>query len=473
MLRTFSTLHSQFSIKLKRTTKIAILVFSGVLVLPWACRKFDENYTNPDEEWLTGGAQTVFDQGSGAFGHAFNNLSPYYERIHEIGDLQFNATFVSAPAPVNPGLGPVYNNVSCISCHINDGRGKVPGRDAVNTLFRISLPGANAHGGPLGVPDFGDQIGNRAIFGHLPEADVQVAYTEKPGQFADGTPYSLRQPTYTIVQPHKPLPANVMLSPRAAPPVFGAGLLEAIPERDILARADPDDRDGDGISGRPNYVWNVPENKTTLGRFGWKANQPSLLQQTAAAFNADMGITNSLFPHDNNGVQPPADGSTIEVDLTDSLLHAVEFYVRTLAVPGRRNAADARVLRGKALFAQVGCAKCHVPDQRTAVNVAFPPISNLLIHPYTDLLLHDMGPELADGRPDFLANGREWRTPPLWGIGLTQKVNGHTYFLHDGRARNLTEAILWHGGEAESAQNEFAKLKKEDREAVVAFLESL
>ncbi|SEK77026.1 di-heme oxidoreductase family protein [Parapedobacter koreensis] len=449
---------------LYKSTKLAIAFVVGVLTLQLACRKYQDDTTNPDDEWRSGGEQTVFDQGSGAFGHAFNGLPAYLARVHEVGDVQFNATFVSAPAPLNPGLGPVFNNVSCSSCHVNDGRGKIPGRgeSAANMLFRVSLPGVGEHGSPLPVPGYGDQIQNRALLNYQPEADVAIGYTNESFAFGDGTSYELRRPTYTITNPYRPLPQGVLLSPRVAAPIFGLGLLEAISDVDILAREDPSDLDGDGISGRANWVWNIDEQRTTLGRFGWKANQPSLLQQTAAAYFADIGIANRLFS-DTDGV----------LEITDSLLYAVDFYLRTLAVPGRRNVGAATVQQGKALFLSLGCSKCHIPDQRTAVTTAFPQTSYQLIHPYTDLLLHDMGEGLADNRPDFLADGNEWRTAPLWGIGLTQKVNGHTNFLHDGRARNLQEAILWHGGEAEAAKDRFRTLGKPDRDAVIAFLESL
>lgn len=253
------------------------------------------------------------------------------------------------------------------------------------------------------------------------------------------------------------------------------GLLEAVSEAEILKRADPTDRDNDGIKGQPNYVWDVLNQKKVLGRFGWKANQPSILQQISAAYNGDMGITNYLFPKESSEGQVQfisAPGSEA-YELSDSLLYSVEFYVKTLAVPVRRNIKDATVVQGKALFQSVGCIKCHVSDLRTAVNVAFPQVSNQLIHPFTDLLLHDLGEGLADNRPDFEASGRQWRTAPLWGIGLTKKVNDHTNFLHDGRARNLMEAIMWHDGEALTAKNNVVALPKKDRDALVSFLESL
>lgn len=448
---------------------------SIIYIILIACNKFDGGYTNPDDEWRSGGQQTVFDQSSGAFGHAFATLNETLERVHEKGDVQFGATFVTAPARVNGGRGPVFNNVGCASCHINDGRGKIPGigDTSVLMLFRISIAGQNANGGPNPVPGFGDQLQTNANLGVQKEGTVSITYNDEAFAFNDGTHYKLRFPTYAIYNTYTSFPSNAMLSPRVAAPIFGLGLLEGVSENEILSRVDEKDVDGDGISGKANYVWDVISNKTSLGRFGWKANQPNLLQQVAAAYNQDIGITNSVFPQESTWGQPQYDNLKDDPELADSLLYPVEFYIRTLSVPGRRNLTDATVQQGKQLFAQAGCAKCHVPDMRTAVNVSFPDISNQLIHPYTDLLLHDMGDSLADNRPDFLATGNEWRTAPLWGIGLTQKVNGHNNFLHDGRARSLMEAIMWHGGEALQARNKVKAMSADERNALVKFLESL
>lgn len=431
----------------------------------------DEDYN----EWLSGGSQTIFDAGTGAFSTIFPNLAAAREEVHEIGDIAFEQTFVSAPALINPGLGPIFNNVSCTSCHINDGRGKPPvnGEQISSLLIRLSIPGTDAHGGPNPAPGFGGQLQQRGIFGVSPEANVRIDYTEQQYTFADGEPYSLRYPTYILENPYASIPAGMMLSPRVAPPVFGLGLLEAVDESSILALADVEDANGDGISGKPNYTWNVAEGKKTLGRFGWKAAAPSLIQQTAGAYNEDMGITSFVFPKESSQGQTQYDNRNDEYEVSDSVLHAVAFYIRTLAVPARRNADDAIVLKGKHIFHQAKCASCHVPRLQTKVDVAFPEISNQTIFPYTDLLVHDMGPGLADNRPDFDADGQEWRTAPLWGIGLTRIVNGHQNFLHDGRARTLMEAILWHGGEAEQSKEFVRTLSKEDRDALVKFLESL
>ena len=427
---------------------------------------------------LSGGETTVFDASSHAFSIPAPNLSDAALAKHLEGDVEFEAVFVTAPAVVNPGLGPIYNNVSCINCHSRDGRGRPPSADEglVSLLFRLSLPKAEdsiAGKPPTPVPGFGTQLNNRAIVEAHPEGKVKIEYTEQPLTTADGTRVHLRHPNYTVTEAYQPLPENVEVSPRVAPVVFGLGLLEAIPENAILAYADEADIDGNGISGKPNYVWDVVKQRYALGRFGWKANQPTLLQQVAAAYNDDMGITTSLFSTENSAGQLQLTEHSVTPEVSDEILEVVTFYVQTLAVPARRDVDDPQVKQGEQLFAEAQCADCHVPTLRTGVLAGVPSVSNQTIHPYTDLLLHDMGPDLADNRPDFHATGSEWRTPPLWGIGLVKRVNGHTNFLHDGRARDLMEAILWHGGEAEVSRQAVEQMSKAERDALIAFLESL
>lgn len=445
------------------------------LITAYACVEPDSENPASYNEWLSGGSQTVFDKGAGAFSTAFPSMTDAHEFVHEVGDVAFEQTFVTVPSPVNPGLGPIFNNVSCTSCHINDGRGKPPvGAEQITSLLiRLSIPGEDVHGGPAGAPGFGLQLQQRSVYGKTAEAQVMITYVEKNFAFGDGETYSLRFPSYELQHPYTALPSGLMISPRIAPPVFGLGLLQAVPESDLLALADPDDLDDDGISGKPNYVWNVIEQKKTLGRFGWKANNPTILQQSASAYNEDIGITNFLFGKESSWDQPQYDGLVDEYEVSDSLLHSVEFYIRTLAVPARRAADNVVVLAGKRIFSEAKCSACHVPRMRTATDVAFREVSNQVIYPYTDLLLHDMGPDLADNRPDFDADGQEWRTAPLWGIGLTRIVNGHQNFLHDGRARTLIEAIMWHGGEAEQSKNYVKELNKSDRDALIRFIESL
>jgi CxxC motif-containing protein (DUF1111 family) len=302
---------------------------------------------------------------------------------------------------------------------------------------------------------------------------ININYTDKAVTYPDGSIVVLRNPVYTITNSYVPLPAGYMLSPRMAPPVFGAGLLENIPESTVLSFADENDKDDDGISGKPNYVYNPYTQKKELGRFGLKANNPNILLQVAGAYNQDMGISNYVFKDESSKGQSQADGLNDEPELEDSLLNSVAFYVRTLAVPARRNTTDADVKSGEQIFNQINCSGCHKPTVQTGNDVNLPYLSNQRIHPYTDLLLHDMGDDLADNRPDFLASGKEWRTTPLWGIGLFQKTNGIPYYLHDGRARTLEEAILWHGGEAEKSKQQFMQLSKSDRDKLIKFLNSL
>lgn len=440
-----------------------------------SCRKAELIEPMENQEWYAGGTQTVFINGSGAFSQAFLGLSGDNALNHEVGDLAFEASFVTAPAPKHPGLGPIFNSVSCVSCHIGDGRGKVPnpGEAMISLLFKMSLPGQDEHGGPLAVPGFGTQLQHRANAGVQAEGTMGIIYTYEQNYFADGTSYELRIPSYSILNSYVPMPGGTLFSPRLAPPVFGLGLLEAIPEMSIIAREDQGDADGDGISGRANYVWNYETKKTVLGRFGWKAGSPTILQQSASAYLEDMGITTFLFPKESSFSQIQYGNTIASIELSDSLLHAVTFYLKTVAVPGRRDVSNEVVRRGRALFTEGKCAACHTPSHRTAVNVAFKELSNQLIFPYTDLLLHDMGAGLSDNRPEFLAQGNEWRTPPLWGIGLTENVNGHSNYLHDARARTLTEAIMWHGGEGTYSREFFRNLSASDRAAMLRLLKSL
>lgn len=453
---------------------IALLV---LVIVAQSCRKEPQELTEDElNETLAGGSQTVFNSGGGAYGQRFPNMSGNNGSVHGVGDAAFEATFVSAPSPINPGLGPIFNSVSCRSCHIADGRGKppMPGEQLSSMLIRLSIPGEEAHGGPIAIPGFGDQLQTKAIVGSKAEAEVDIQYSYKTYSFPDGETYELRNPSYQLKNSYIPLPGNYMISPRVAPPVFGLGLLEAIPEWAILSNEDINDSNKDGISGKANYGWDELKKQKALGRFGWKAAMPTILQQSAGAYQQDMGITNFIYKTKSSlgQTQYKSEMDAI-IDVTDSLLHAVDFYVKTLAVPARRNAGDAVVKRGKLIFNQANCTSCHIATFRTDVNVAFREVSNQTIFPYTDLLLHDMGAGLADNRPDYLADGQEWRTSPLWGIGLTQVVNGHNNFLHDGRARNLTEAIMWHGGEAEQSKQYIQNLSSTDRNALLKFLESL
>lgn len=438
------------------------------------CNKADIFPDSGYDERLSGGIATVFDETSKAFAHDIPGLNDRDARIHGLGDAAFEQTFVTAPAPVNSGLGPVFNNVSCISCHHNDGKGTpTAGFTTSSLLFRISIAGKDAHGGPVPAPGFGGQLQDVATFGKLREVQMSIVYNNQPVVYPDGSTVVLRKPTYECLNPYQSLPAGFLLSPRLAPPVFGLGLLENIPESTILSFADENDADGDGISGKPNYVYDPYTQKTELGRFGLKANTPTILTQAAGAYNQDMGITNYVFPQESSYGQSQSDGIGDDPELADSILNAVHFYIKTLAVPARRNVTDVDIKRGEYLFKQINCSGCHKTTVQTGVDVNLPSISNQRIQPFTDMLLHDMGDGLADGRPDFLASGSEWRTAPLWGIGLFEKTNGIPFYLHDGRARTIEEAILWHDGEAKKSKEQFMQLPKDDRDKIIRFLKSL
>jgi len=435
-----------------------------------------ENTNSPvesvEDDILSGGEMTTYTSGSSAFSLPAPNLTQENLDKHLLGDAQFEQKFVEAPADVNPGLGPLFNNNSCINCHVSDGRGRppFPGGKLGSMLIRISMPGADEHNGPNPVPGFGAQLQDKAIFGYDAEGTITITYTEITGNYPDGTSYILKKPTYTITGS---VAGNVLLSPRVAPAVFGLGLIEAIPEEAIIANADENDLDGDGISGKPNYVWNYKTNSFELGRFGWKANVPTLLQQTAGAYNGDMGITSPFFPMENCHTNSLCDTTNDDPEISEQTLEAVEFYIQTLAVPSRRDYDKPEVKRGKNLFKEVGCNSCHITEFKTGINSKIAEVSNQKIHPYSDFLLHDMGDKLSDNRPDYDATGNEWRTAPLWGIGLVEIVNGHTFFLHDGRATTLEEAILWHNGEGKKSKDKFMRLSKSERGALISFLKSL
>jgi CxxC motif-containing protein (DUF1111 family) len=358
------------------------------------------------------------------------------------GDEAFGRAFTPAE-----GLGPIFNNVSCAACHSGDGRGRPE-----NGFFRFSV-GADL------VPELGGpQVQNRAIAGAVAEE----------------------------------LPPGVQSSFRLPPPVFGVGLIEAIPEATILSHADPADADGDGISGRPNYVVpadfvpdtepggfvadeEFPAGVVRLGRFGRKAQVSSLLLQVAKAYHEDMGVTNDFLPVENVNRQVSraleAADRVVDPELSESELRAVLAYIRMLAPPAPGAMTAERVV-GEQVFHMIGCAQCHVPELRTGAST-IAALSDQPVRLYSDLLLHDMGDALADNRPDGDANGREWKTAPLWGLRVMRRfLNGDAFLMHDGRARSVEEAILLHGGEAAAALAGYQALSVADRAALLDFVES-
>ncbi|MGF6112364.1 di-heme oxidoredictase family protein [Pseudomonas frederiksbergensis] len=443
-------------------------------------------------EARSGGSATVRKTDQNSFSLPSANLPPSRRVDFSVGNSFFRSPWVIAPSTTTArdGLGPLFNTNACQNCHIKDGRGHPPTPDAANAvsmLVRLSIPDTPAyakvieHLGVVPEPVYGGQFQDMSVPGVAPEGKVRVDYTPVPIRFKDGTEVELRKPVLQITQlGYGPMHPDTRFSARVAPPMIGLGLLEAIPDEAILANAAAQAKDKNGIAGRPNQVWDDAQQKTVLGRFGWKAGQPNLNQQNVHAFSGDMGLTTSLRPFDDcTDAQtackqaPNGNGPNGEPEVSDNILRLVLFYSRNLAVPARRDVSAPQVLAGKNLFFQAGCQSCHTPKYTTAANAAEPELANQVIRPYSDLLLHDMGDGLADNRTEFKASGRDWRTPPLWGIGLTQAVSGHTQFLHDGRARNLLEAVLWHGGEASAAQQQVLSFNAEQRAALLAFLNSL
>jgi CxxC motif-containing protein (DUF1111 family) len=438
---------------------------------------------------LSGGKTTTDKQGPNAYSMPATNLPMSARLDFSVGNSFFRNPWVEAPASTDArdGLGPLFNTNGCQNCHIKDGRGHPPEegeQQAVSMLVRLSIPALSAEQkrtliitGNIPEPTYGGQLQDFAITNATPEGKIAIDYQPVMVTFNDGYQVELRKPRLQIQElKYGPLHPDVEMSARVAPPMIGLGLLESIPEATLLEWQDIDDRDGDGVSGKANQVWDIEKETTTVGRFGWKSGMPTLMQQNAGAFNGDLGLTSRLFPEENCTAKQsvcsdlPNGGSP---EVSDKILDFVEFYSQHLAVPARRNSQDPTVIQGQQLFQSSGCESCHKVNIKTAKIEGRPALSDQTIHPYTDLLLHDMGEGLADHRSEYIANGREWRTAPLWGIGYTEVVNQHTYFLHDGRARNLMEAVLWHGGEAEASKQQVLTFDEQERQALIDFLSSL
>ncbi|WP_194528929.1 di-heme oxidoredictase family protein [Zobellia roscoffensis] len=433
-----------------------------------------------ENEELSGGNATSFIFSPDAFGFSVDGLSLDEQITFGVGNSLFNQNWVTAPASTTArdGLGPFFNARSCSGCHFKDGRGRPPafeGELAHGLLLRLSLSGTDQHGINIPDPIYGSQFQDNSILSVSNEGTLKVTYENITVTYEDGNSVELQKPTYEMVDlNYGAMDPSILVSPRVASQMVGLGLLDAIPEMVVLSYEDENDADNDGISGRANYVYDAESDGFKLGRFGWKANQPSVKQQIAAAFSGDLGITSSLFPDENcNGTlncDEIANGGNPEI--TDENLDKVTFYSATLSVPARRDVDDEDVLKGKELFNTIHCSGCHIAVHETGA-YEIDALANQTIRPYTDLLLHDMGEGLADNAPEYRASGVEWRTPPLWGVGLIETVNDHTNLLHDGRARTIEEAILWHGGEAEEIKNRFMALDKEERGQIIRFIETL
>ena len=465
---------------------VKILTLSIVAI---SCSNDDDVYEDVSVEIETseqfpGGATTVFDTSGNAFEFGASNLTVEDDIPFFTGNSFFEQAWVAAPASTTArdGLGPFFNARACATCHLFDGRGRVPEFDGeVNhgLLLRLKTATLNEFGAQIGDPIYGGQLQDQSLTQLETEGSFVINYEDKEVEYPDGTLVTLRDPTYQITNlVYGDLDPSVVISPRIANQMIGLGLLEAIEEEDILANVDENDTDNDGISGRINEVYDFKNNQTVMGRFGWKANEPNIEQQVAGAFLGDLGLTTSIFSQEN--CTTGADCSEItngntgddDFEVSDVILDRVVFYSSTLAVPARRNFDDEDIVSGKQLFFEAQCVSCHIPKYTTGSH-SIAALENQTIYPYTDLLLHDMGTDLADNIGDYLATGQEWRTPPLWGIGLFQAVNNHTQLLHDGRARNVEEAILWHGGEAEASKLAFMNFSATERQLVIDFINSL
>ena len=484
---------------LKKIELIFIVLLLLLLQIGYLSSENVINYDIPEDyENLSGGIGSTTSSNKNSFSLPMKNINQSNKIDFFIGNSLFQRNWVPSPAitKASDGLGPLFSASSCQSCHISDGRGHPPQTftDSKPSLMAIhlSIPPQNneqalalksTHIKSIPDPIYGSQLSNFAIDGISPEGEISITYEFIPVMFDNGKIVSLRKPLYSITNKnYGDLHPEIQISARVAQPMIGLGLIENISELDILKNIDLEDIDGDGITGKANYVWNKLEKKSSLGRFGWKASQPNIYQQTVDALFEDMGLSSTAIPFSDNctvnqieckqfqnGNSKEYDGFEVSNDQIDLIV----YYSKHLSVPQRRGHDNKDVLAGKRVFFQSGCASCHTPKFQTAKNENDQSLSEQLIWPYSDFLLHDMGEDLADDVGEFLANGNEWRTPPLWGIGLTNKVSGHTNFLHDGRARNILEAILWHGGESKKSRDNVLNLSNNDLDKLLIFLNSL
>ena len=470
----------------KRSLRLSVLL--AVLLLAAGALAIGQD--GVDDATLSAGSFTIKRFDRQAFSEPSPVLTHKQRHIFMVGRSVFNRQWAAVTSLNGDwGLGPTFVADRCSACHVNTGRGSPPASSAeqlLSMLVRLSIPGSDEHGGPKPHPNYGDQFQNRSMDGRsvdlayagtpVPnEADLFLDWEESTVTFADGEMVTLRKPKLRIENlKFGELGSQTMLSLRIAPPLVGSGFLEAVSEDTILYIAEK--QRAQKFNGRPNRVWDAVNKRMALGRFGWKANVPNLKQQIAAAALGDMGVNSNLFPEPNcPSVQTicakQLPGNFPEI--IDHEIDAVELWLHGLAVPAGRDVSDPGVRRGAGLFAQAQCAVCHVPDLKTGGFPNLPQLSDQVFHAYTDMLLHDMGDGLADGRPDFAAGPRDWRTPALWGLGLSQTVSGSAAMLHDGRARTVSEAILWHGGEAEGSRAAFRNMSRKEREALVKFVRAI
>ena len=439
----------------------------------------------------SGGMTTTFDRTALVFALPSRNINHYEEQIVADGSKLFEAEWTSQTDAPFGGLGPHFDASACADCHGGDGRAAGPEHDGVLPVgFVVKLTTddeAIAH-------RLGGQLTSRAARVRA-EAVVSVSYEEVGGEFADGEPYSLRRPTYVAELTIGQLSGDAVLGVRVAPHLSGLGLLELIPIADLERRVDADDDDDDGVSGRFAEAVHLLSGEATIGRFGWNAGQPTIEQQSAAALFNDMGLTSRYFPVESCGSGGECERRGIPVteyyvpsgfgseltgssayefagEVSDERLYKLTVYAQALAVPAVRDVGDPVVARGWEVFVESGCSSCHAGPFTTGAG-PIQGLSNQVIQPYTDLLVHDLGDGLADRTVDGDIVDTEWRTAPLWGVGMIETVNGHANFLHDGRARGFSEAILWHGGEGQASADVYREMSATDRVALIRFLESL
>jgi CxxC motif-containing protein (DUF1111 family) len=412
---------------------------------------------------LLGGDLTSYLPGRNAIQVNAPNVTDEERRLKQIaGFAIFHGDFSK-----ESGLGRGFNNTACSGCHVSNGRGQVLFSKSLNlsrAIVKVALPGRAPDGGPKPIPGIGTQLHDHSVIENDPRiVAIKIAWIYRNGKYPDGKRYTLRKPALSFSIPGYKK-NKILRSLRATPPVIGPGLLEAIPESTILALSDPRDLNKDGISGRPQFVPDPEKNgQLSLGRFGFKATSPTVADQTGAAFFHDMGLTTKLFK-----------GSNGSQEVSDADFDINVIYQKLAGVPPARDQEKPRVINGKNIFKKIGCDGCHTMTLTTSSTLD-PELHNQTIHPFTDLLLHDMGKDLADNLPMYRARANEWRTAPLWGLGFSLDIaeGGRVGFLHDGRARTIEEAILWHGGESERSKKRFMRLKAKERQDLLLFLDSL
>ena len=411
-----------------------------------------------------------------------NNLTDEDYDKFMLGKSFFTIPWVEAPSvtTARDGLGPLFNANSCISCHPSNGRGVLFNKDGFvsrSLIAKLSIKSNDLkeHKESLKykgfVPNgiYGEQLSINAIHGIDFEGKIKVDFEELDITFPDGEKQVLLKPKYSLENLNYGVISNdTNISYRLASTLNGVGLIELILDNDILKNVDENDSNRDGISGKANYVYSNITKKEELGKYTWKAGVYSLKEQIASAAHNDMGLTTSIFPYENcTSVQKECNNAPKarnKIDLPDERLDAITFYLKNLKAYSPKITNEYK--EGLEIFEQISCAKCHISSFETK--------KGFKVYPYSDFLLHDMGEELSDGKVEFMALAQEWRTAPLWGLALHEKINKEKpRLLHDGRARSFQEAILWHGGEALNSKENYMNLPKEKREKLLKFLEEL